>query len=211
MKKKRGIFAGRQQTPPAIPPTQISDAKLLADLDVEIAAAERAANPPEGSTAVINALSPGLAAMMPTPGRARHQVRRPVDPRPAPRPLRRLHTPGGSHPAAGRGQARDPADRPALLLRRPEGGAEVDRQHRHRAQGRQGPEDRQRHPQHPGLPKPDPGGPDRHPVPLCLHLHRLENVGVPVRPRRGRRLRRQVGARVGQGHAGHGRRLALTA
>ena len=80
MKKKRGIFAGRQQTPPAIPPTQISDAKLLADLDVEIAAAERAANPPEGSTAVINALSPGLAAMMPTPGRARHQVRRPVDP-----------------------------------------------------------------------------------------------------------------------------------
>lgn len=45
MKKKRGIFAGRQQTPPAIPPTQISDAKLLADLDVEIAAAERAANP----------------------------------------------------------------------------------------------------------------------------------------------------------------------
>lgn len=40
MKKKRGIFAGRQQTPPAIPPTQISDAKLLADLDVEIAAAE---------------------------------------------------------------------------------------------------------------------------------------------------------------------------
>ena len=34
MKKKRGIFAGRQQTPPAIPPTQISDAKLLADLDV---------------------------------------------------------------------------------------------------------------------------------------------------------------------------------
>ena len=52
MKKKRGIFAGRQQTPPAI--------------DVEIAAAERAANPPEGSTAVINALSPGLAAMMPT-------------------------------------------------------------------------------------------------------------------------------------------------
>ena len=57
MKKKRGIFAGRQQTPPAIPPTQISDAKLLADLDVEIAAAERAANPPEGSTAVINALS----------------------------------------------------------------------------------------------------------------------------------------------------------
>ena len=64
MKKKRGIFAGRQQTPPAIPPTQISDAKLLAD--VEIAAAERAANPPEGSTAVINALSPGLAAMMPT-------------------------------------------------------------------------------------------------------------------------------------------------
>ena len=56
MKKKRGIFAGRQQTPPAIPPTQISDAKLLADLDVEIAAAERAANP----------LSPGLAAMMPT-------------------------------------------------------------------------------------------------------------------------------------------------
>ena len=40
--------------------------KLLADLDVEIAAAERAANPPEGSTAVINALSPGLAAMMPT-------------------------------------------------------------------------------------------------------------------------------------------------
>ena len=47
MKKKRGIFAGRQQTPPAIPPTQISDAKLLADLDVEIAAAERAANPPE--------------------------------------------------------------------------------------------------------------------------------------------------------------------
>ena len=23
MKKKRGIFAGRQQTPPAIPPTQI--------------------------------------------------------------------------------------------------------------------------------------------------------------------------------------------
>ena len=66
MKKKRGIFTGRQQTPPAIPPTQISDAKLLADLDVEIAAAERAANPPEGSTAVINALSPGLAAMMPT-------------------------------------------------------------------------------------------------------------------------------------------------
>lgn len=66
MKKKREIFAGRQQTPPAIPPTQISDAKLLADLDVEIAAAERAANPPEGSTAVINALSPGLAAMMPT-------------------------------------------------------------------------------------------------------------------------------------------------
>lgn len=65
MKKKRGIFAGRQQTPPTIPPTQISDAKLLADLDVEIAAAERAANPPEGSTAVINALSPGLAAMMP--------------------------------------------------------------------------------------------------------------------------------------------------
>ena len=62
MKKKRGIFAGRQQTPPAIPPTQISDAKLLADLDVEIAAAD----PPEGSTAVINALSPGLAAMMPT-------------------------------------------------------------------------------------------------------------------------------------------------
>ena len=48
MKKKRGIFAGRQQTPPAIPPTQISDAKLLADLDVEIAAAERAANPPGG-------------------------------------------------------------------------------------------------------------------------------------------------------------------
>ena len=47
-------------------PAQISDAKLLADLDVEIAAAERAANPPEGSTAVINALSPGLAAMMPT-------------------------------------------------------------------------------------------------------------------------------------------------
>ena len=41
MKKKRGIFAGRQQTPPAIPPTQISDAKLLADLDVEIAAAGR--------------------------------------------------------------------------------------------------------------------------------------------------------------------------
>ena len=39
MKKKRGIFAGRQQTPPAILPTQISDAKLLADLDVEIAAA----------------------------------------------------------------------------------------------------------------------------------------------------------------------------
>ena len=55
MKKKRGIFSGRQQTPPAIPPTQISDAK-----------AERAANPPEGSTAVINALSPCLAAMMPT-------------------------------------------------------------------------------------------------------------------------------------------------
>ena len=100
---------------------------------------------------------------------------------------------------------------PPLLLRRPEGGAEVDRQHRHRAQGRQGPEDRQRHPQHPGLPKPDPGGPHRHPVPLCLHLHRLENVGVPVRPRRGCRLRRQVGARMGQGHAGHGRRLALTA
>ena len=56
MKKKRGIFSGRQQTPPAIPPTQISDAKLLADLDVEIVAAERAAN----------ALSPCLAAMMPT-------------------------------------------------------------------------------------------------------------------------------------------------
>lgn len=48
MKKKRGIFAGRQQTPPAIPPTQISDAKLLADLDVEIAAAERARQSPGG-------------------------------------------------------------------------------------------------------------------------------------------------------------------
>lgn len=43
MKKKRGIFAGRQQTSPAIPPTQISDAKLLADLDVEI---QRQSGPP---------------------------------------------------------------------------------------------------------------------------------------------------------------------
>ena len=61
MKKKRGIFAGRQQTPPAIPPTQISDAKLLADLDVE---SQQQSGPPipRSSTAVINALSPGLAA-----------------------------------------------------------------------------------------------------------------------------------------------------
>ena len=66
MKKKRGIFAGRQQTPPAILPTQLSDAKLQAALDFDTAAAERACIPPEGSTAVINALSPGLAAMMPT-------------------------------------------------------------------------------------------------------------------------------------------------
>ena len=33
---------------------------------IAVIASWRAANPPEGSTAVINALSPGLAAMMPT-------------------------------------------------------------------------------------------------------------------------------------------------
>ena len=59
-------------------------------------------------------------------------------------------------------------------------------------QGRQGPEDRQRHPQHPRLPKPDPRRPDRHPVPLRLHLHRLANVGVSVRSGGGCRLRRQI-------------------
>ena len=57
---------------------------------------------------------------------------------------------------------------------------------------RQGPEDRQRHPQHARLPKPDPRRTHRHPLPLRLHLHRLAYVGISVRPRRGGRLRRQV-------------------
>ena len=117
---------------------------------------------------------------------------RPLDPRPAPRPLRRLHPAGGSRPAARRQQARDPADRPAILLGRQQGVAEVDRQHRHREKERQGPEDRQRHPQHTRLPKPDPRRTHRHPLPLRLHLHRLAYVGISVRPRRGCRLRRQV-------------------
>lgn len=128
----------------------------------------------------------------PGPGRAGHTVRRPLDPRPAPSPLRRLHPAGGSRPAARRQQARDPADRPALLLGRQQGVAEVDRQHRHREKERQGPEDRQRHPQHARLPKPDPRRAHRHPLPLRLHLHRLAYVGISVRPRRGGRLRRQV-------------------
>ena len=98
----------------------------------------------------------------------------------------------GSCPAARRQQARDPADRPALLLGRQQGVAEVDRQHRHREKERQGPEDRQRHPQHARLPKPDPRRAHRHPLPLRLHLHRLAYVGISVRPRRGGRLRRQV-------------------
>ena len=89
------------------------------------------------------------------------------------------------------GDCTRPEDR-ALLLRRQQGVTEVDRQHRHDAQRRKGPEDRQRHPQHPRLPKPDPRRPDRHPVPLCLHLHRLANVGVSVRSGGGCRLRRQV-------------------
>ena len=104
-----------------------------------------------------------------------------------------IPTPAGrSRPAARRQQARDPADRPALLLGRQQGVTEVDRQHRHREKERQGPEDRQRHPQHARLPKPDPRRTHRHPMPLRLHLHRLAYVGISVRPRRGGRLRRQV-------------------
>lgn len=89
------------------------------------------------------------------------------------------------------GDCTRPEDR-ALLLGRQQGVAEVDRQHRHRAKERQGPEDRQRHPQHARLPKPDPQRAHRHPLPLRLHLHRLAYVGISVRPRRGGRLRRQV-------------------
>ena len=67
MKKKRGIFAGRQQTPPAIPPTQISDAKLLADLDVEIAdgheaGPEEAPHPAAGQKASRRAHREGVPA-----------------------------------------------------------------------------------------------------------------------------------------------------
>lgn len=51
---------------PTIETSYITDAKLIADLDAEIAAVERAAEPPEGANAVIGALSPGLAALMPT-------------------------------------------------------------------------------------------------------------------------------------------------
>ena len=78
------------------------------------------------------------------------------------------------------------------ILGRHQGVAEVDRQHRHREKERQGPEDRQRHPQHARLSKPDPRRAHRHPLPLRLHLHRLAYVGISVRPRRGGRLRRQV-------------------
>ena len=93
---------------------------------------------------IVTALSEGRPRRRdPAAGQTRHAVRRPLDPRQAPRPLRRLHTAGGSRTAAGWSDAGDPADRPALLLRRQQGVTEVDRQHRHNTQGRQGPEDRQ--------------------------------------------------------------------
>ena len=44
---------------------QISDTKLLADLDAEIASTERAAHPPEGSQALLGIISPNLAGIMP--------------------------------------------------------------------------------------------------------------------------------------------------
>lgn len=44
---------------------QISDAKMLADLDAEIASTERAAHPPEGSQALLGIISPNLAGIMP--------------------------------------------------------------------------------------------------------------------------------------------------
>ena len=96
---------------------------------------------------IVTALSEALHTKEPSsdpaprsrPRRAGHTVRRPLDPRPAPRPLRRLHPAGGSRPAARRQQARDPADRPAILLGRQQGVAEVDRQHRHREKERQAP------------------------------------------------------------------------
>lgn len=44
---------------------QISDTKLLADLDTEIASTERAAHPPEGSQALLGIISPNLAGIMP--------------------------------------------------------------------------------------------------------------------------------------------------
>lgn len=44
---------------------QLSDAKLLADLDAEIASTEREAYPPEGSKALLGMISPGLAGVMP--------------------------------------------------------------------------------------------------------------------------------------------------
>lgn len=67
MKKKRGIFAGRQQTParPSRPPKSATRSCWPTSTS-KSQRQSRAANPPEGSTAVINALSPGLAAMMPT-------------------------------------------------------------------------------------------------------------------------------------------------
>lgn len=44
---------------------QISDTKLLADLDAEIARTERAAHPPEGTQALLGIISPNLAGIMP--------------------------------------------------------------------------------------------------------------------------------------------------
>ena len=44
---------------------QISDTKLLADLDAEIASTARAAHPPEGSQALLGIISPNLAGIMP--------------------------------------------------------------------------------------------------------------------------------------------------
>ncbi|OPZ65910.1 MAG: hypothetical protein BWY85_00269 [Firmicutes bacterium ADurb.Bin506] len=64
MKIKSSKPAILKAAPPAESRFQ-SDVRLLVELDAEIGNVERAANPPEGASTILGALSPGLSGMLP--------------------------------------------------------------------------------------------------------------------------------------------------
>lgn len=77
MKIKSNRPAILKATPPEPAQSRFQlDIRLLAELDAEIEVTSRAANPPEGATAFLGALSPGLSGMLPV---AAQQAQRKLD------------------------------------------------------------------------------------------------------------------------------------